>query len=38
MSIISYVLQIISGIIGLFVIDWKLAVLVRTIVPVKISS
>ena len=35
MSIISYVLQIISGIIGLFVIDWKLAVLVLAIVPVK---
>lgn len=35
MSIISYVLQIISGVIGLFVIDWKLAVLVLAIVPVK---
>lgn len=35
MSVLSYVLQIISGIVGLFIINWKLACIVLSIVPVK---
>lgn len=35
MSILSYILQIVSGVVGLFVIDWKLAFIVLLIVPVK---
>ncbi len=35
MGVFSYILQIISGIVGLFVIDWKLACIVLAVVPVK---
>lgn len=35
MNLMNYVLQIISGVIGLFVISWKLALLVMLIAPIK---
>lgn len=35
MSVLNYILQIVSGIVGLFVVSWKLALLVLIIVPVK---
>ena len=36
MYVLGYVLQIISGVIGLFVINWKLAFLIIIVVPYKI--
>lgn len=35
MYVLGYVLQIISGVIGLFVINWKLAFLIIIVVPIK---
>lgn len=35
MSMLNYVLQILSGIVGLFFIDWKLGFLVMAFVPIK---
>lgn len=35
MGIMSYIFRIISGIVGLFIISWKLTILVMVIVPVK---
>lgn len=35
MSVVSYILQIVCGVIGLFVVNWRLAILVLCIVPVK---
>lgn len=35
MYVFGYVLQIVSGVIGLFIISWKLALLVLLVVPVK---
>ena len=36
MSLLSYIFRIVSGIVGLFVISWKLAILVLIIVPLKL--
>lgn len=35
MSVVNYVLQIVSGVIGLFIVNWKLALLVLCVVPLK---
>ena len=35
MYVLGYVLQIISGVIGLFFINWKLAFLIIIVVPIK---
>jgi len=35
MSVLNYILQIVSGVVGLFIISWKLAFLVLAVVPIK---